>query len=150
MWVKFYNTENDKTYECNLSVLPYLPFPKETYSLMNDILEYESVGKVQEAVYNYIYHDKQPSLTRKAEKAFFITLIEGVTRLSFKYFKKLSTLKNQGGSVRVFDGDKRDAITVEDDEKNDYFYPWVENGMTEEDYKSQLSESDLKAINAIR
>ena len=40
---------------------------------------------------------------------------------------------------------------IDKEQTNDnYFCPWVENDMTEDEYKSQLSESELKAINAIR
>lgn len=112
MWTNYYNPDEDKMYAFNLSVLPYISIPNETLKQMRDILEYESVGKIYEAVCDYIYEDKEPNLKTKAEKSFFDTLIQQITRLSAKYFKKLSTLKNQGGAVRVLEGKKQEASTM--------------------------------------
>lgn len=143
MWTNYYDVKTDTKYEMNLGVLPYISIPRETLKQMKDILEYESVGRIYEAVVNYIYDDIEPESLNKAETSFFNTIIEQITRLSFQYFKKISTLKNQSGAVRVLEGNKSD-------EKNDCFCPWVENDMTEDEYKSQLNEDELKIISVTR
>lgn len=100
MWVDFYSVEDNRTYELNLSALPYISIPRETLKQMKDILEYEAVGRIYEAVCEYIYDDKEPSLKDKAEKSFFNTIIEQIARLSFNYLKKISRLKNQNGKLK--------------------------------------------------
>lgn len=101
MWNRYYDANEDKTYEFNLTVLPYITVPKETLKQMRDILEHEKIGKIYEAVCDYIYENKEVEFETKAEQSFFNTLIEQITRLSAPYFKKLSKLKNQSGAVRI-------------------------------------------------
>lgn len=112
MWTNYYDVKTDTKYEMNLGVLPYISIPRETLKQMKDILEYESVGRIYEAVVNYIYDDIKPESLNKAETSFFNTIIEQITRLSFKYFKQISTLKNQGGAVRVLEGKKQEVSTM--------------------------------------
>lgn len=135
MWNDCYDSKTDKTYECNLSVLPYIAIPKEQYELMNTMFEYEDIGKIQEAIYEYIYNDKEPNLATKPEMAFVKTTIDAITRVSLPYFKKLSTLKNQSGAVRIIGSNidkktiKKNANTVQNEE---YCCPWTDEELSED------------------
>lgn len=113
MWRKIYDTDTDKTYDCNLSVLPYISIPKEQYEQMCTMFEYEDIGRIHEAIFNYIYNDIEPNFETKPERGFFKTTIDAITRTSLKYFKKLSTLKNQSGAVRVVSSNTSEEKNVE-------------------------------------
>lgn len=165
MWAKYFDPKEDVTYELNLSILPYLPLPQDKIDLMINTLEFDSIGRVLDALHKSIYKDKEPELTTKAERGYYEVLLADIPRLSYKYFKSISKLKNQGGSVRILDSNDVDVEqkTIKKETNDSHFCPWTDNvendnfnepwknsGMTEDDYKSQLSPQELAIINLNR